>query len=88
MFIKTLEREFEEFKALHKYSILKAKLTQYFSDLEANEVNIPDFLRIGQRPEDKADIALRHLLSVPGGFKEFNRLYEIAYQELAERYEI
>lgn len=41
----TLEREFEEFKALHKYAILKVRIMQYYKDLEADSVNVPDFMR-------------------------------------------
>lgn len=85
MFIETLESEFEKYKAVHKYTVLKAKLIQYFSDLEDDQVNVPDFMRIGQRPEDKADAELRRLLCTPGGFREFNRLYEIAYEDLAQK---
>lgn len=76
-----LEREFEKYKALHKYAILKVKLVQYFRDLEEDLPQIPDFMRKGETPEDKADIALRHLVM---DFEKFNRLYETAYNDLAE----
>ena len=76
--------EFEQYKALHKYAILKAKAVQYYTDLEENSPTIPDFMRQGQTPEDLADAQLRNLLCIPDGFATFNRLYERAYQELAE----
>ncbi len=76
-----LEQEFEQYKALHKYAILKARIMQYFIDLEANQVDIPVFMR--NNPEQKADIELRRLASKKDNFKEFNRLYELAYADLA-----
>lgn len=79
----TLELEFEEYKAIHKYSILKARIIQYYRDIEANTVTVPDFQRRGQTPEDLADRDLRLMLASPEGLKEFNRLYELAYQDLA-----
>lgn len=76
--------EFEQYKALHKYAILKAKAVQYYKDLEENSPTIPDFMRQGQTPEDLADAQLRNLLCIPDGLETFNRLYESAYNELAE----
>lgn len=80
----SLEREFEEFKALHKFAILKAKITQYYRDLEDGQVLVPDFLRTGQRPEDLAERDIKALVLKKDNLAEFNRLYEIAYQDLAE----
>lgn len=80
----TLEREFEEFKALHKYAIVKCKAVQYFRDIEDGMPTIPDFMRKGQTPEDLADKFMRQLLCLPDGGKTFNKLYETAYEELAE----
>ena len=76
--------EFEQFKALHKYAILKAKAVQYYRDFEENSVTIPDFMRQGQTPEDLADIQIKNLLTLSDGGVTFNRLYELAYNELAE----
>lgn len=78
----SLEREFEQAKALHKYSVLKAKMVAYFQTLEESQVNVPNFQRIGQRAIDLADIEIRHLLCRGDGGVEFNRLYELAYDEL------
>lgn len=79
----TLEQEFEEYKALHKYSILKARIMQYYADLEGTGVNIPDFLR-DDTPEKLADRDLQELLSTCSGIEKFNKLYEMAWQEIAE----
>ena len=82
--MQTLEQEFETFKALHKYAIMKVKLTRYFKDLEEGTIQLPDFLRPNDTPEKKADKAIRELALAPDGGKRFNELYEKAYQELTE----
>lgn len=79
-----LEAEFEEMKALHKYAILKGKLIRYYQDLEENQVLVPDFMRIHETPEALADRALKCLVLRRDNLEEFNRLYELAYQEIAE----
>lgn len=82
--MQTLEREFEDFKALHKYAIMKVKLVRYFKDLEEGSIQLPDFLRPNDTPEKKADKAIHELVTAPDGGAKFNQLYEQAYQELAE----
>lgn len=77
-------KEFEEYKALHKYAILKAKMVKYYQDLEANSPTIPDFMRQGQTPESLADGDIRNIICIPDNLEKFNSLYEKAYQELAE----
>lgn len=79
-----LEQEFKQYKAVHKYMILKCKIMQYYKDLEADKVTVPDFQRIGERPEDLADRDLKALILRDDNLQEFNRLYELAYQDLAE----
>lgn len=79
-----LEQEFEEFKALHKYAVLKGKLMKYYQDLEVNQVLVPDFQRQQETPEALADRDLKCLILRKDNLQEFNRLYEIAYQEIAE----
>ena len=76
--------EFEQFKALHKYAIVKAKTVQYFRDLEADSATIPDFMRKGETPEDLADAEIKNILALEDKDEKFNSLYEKAYQELAE----
>lgn len=80
----TLEAEFEQYKALHKYVILKAKIMQYYKDLEADSINIPCFMR-DDSPSKRADKDIRNLILLPDGGKKFNELYEKAYYELAEK---
>lgn len=76
-----LEQEFEQFKALHKYAILKAKIMDYYRTIRQGEVNIPEFMD-EFAPERLADIELRRL--VLNDMDKFNSLYETAYKELAE----
>lgn len=76
----TLEREFEEYKALHKYAIMKAMMMRYFKTLQQGEVNMPDFMR-DDSPERLADRELKKL--VVNDINKFNSLYEKAYEELA-----
>ncbi len=83
--VPTLEQEFEKYKAKHKLRILRTKILQYFKDIEDGQINVPDFMRIGQRPEDLADKALKELILHDNNLAMFNRLYEIAYNELSER---
>lgn len=41
-------------------------------------------MRQGLTPEDMANEQIANILSIPDKQQTFNRLYEIAYQELAE----
>ena len=76
----TLEREFEEYKALHKYAIMKVMLMRYFRAIQQGGVNIPDFMR-EDSPERLADREIKKL--VINDINKFNSLYEKAYEELA-----
>ena len=76
----SLEDEFEQYKALHKYSILKAMVIDYFQTLEQGEVNIPDFQR-DDSPEKKAEKELAKLAIAD--INRFNSLYEEAWCILA-----
>ena len=78
-----LETEFEQYKALHKYTILKAKIMQYYMDLEAAGVNIPCFMQ-NDNFSKRADRDIKNLILLPDGGKKFNELYELAYKEIAE----
>lgn len=75
-----LEAEFEEIKALHKYAILKARIINYYETSQQGEVNMPDFMR-DDTPEKLADRDLKNL--VLNDINKFNRLYELAYKEIA-----
>lgn len=75
-----LEKEFEGAKALHKYSILKARIMNYYATLQQCDVNMPDFMR-DDTPEKLADRDLKNL--VLNDINKFNMLYELAYKEIA-----
>ena len=84
---ENLLNELSKRKALHRYGVLKARIMKYYQDLEGTGcVNIPDFLR-DDSPEKLADRELKRLVMNPDGLNEFNRLYELAYKEVAERLE-
>ena len=72
----TLEREFEEFKAIHKYSVLKAKLIKYYDDLQ--NANVICF-----NSEDRADEFILNLILKNNGYELFNEKYELAWKEIA-----
>lgn len=76
-----LEQEFEQYKALHKYAVLKATIIRYFMDLEDNQINLPDWLR--ETPEQKADKEIKRLIMKNDNLQEFNELYEKAYNKIA-----
>lgn len=75
-----LEEEFSQFVAVHKLSILRAKILNYFITLEQKEVNLPDFMR-DDTPEQKTDRILKNLIMTD--INKFNSLYEKAWSELA-----
>lgn len=78
-----LEAEFEQFKAVHKYATLKARMIQFFTDAQNGEVNIPDFMR-DDTPEKLADREIRRILCMPDGLERFDRLYNACWEEIAE----
>ena len=79
---KLLEEEFAEYAALHKYSVVFAMAKKYYIDLQETGVNIPDFMR-DDSPDELARRDLIKLITAPDGGKEFNRLYELAWEEVA-----
>ena len=82
---KGLLNELSTRTALHKYSILKARIMKYYQDLEGTGcINIPDFLR-DDSPEKLADRELKRLVMNPNGLNEFNRLYELTYKDVVEK---
>lgn len=78
----TLEQEFEEFKALHKFSVLKGKMINYYRTIQQNEENLPNFMR-DDTPEKLADRDIRNLVLLNDGLFKFNSLYEKAWCEVA-----
>lgn len=77
-----LENEFEQFKALHKFSILKAMMKRYYETIQQGQVNLPDFMR-DDTPEKLADKDIKALVCRGDNLEKFNSLYEKAYTELA-----
>ena len=73
----SLEREFEEYKAQHKYSVLVAKMIDYYETIMADEILLPF-----DTPESRAEKSVMELYNRDKG--EFNRLYEVAWQSIAE----
>lgn len=79
--METLEQEFEKAKAIHKYSVLFAMIKKYYTDLQGTGINIPDFMR-DDSPEELAQKDLKCLVTMPDNLKTFNRLYELAWEEV------
>lgn len=76
----TLESEFEIYKQIHKTTILQAKITTYFKDLQNTGVKIPEFMTI---PAEK--LAEKEVVNlICNSPKLFNTLYENAWREYAE----
>lgn len=80
----TLEEEFEEFKAKHKYKVLKVMILRYYESLlGAGCLNVSNINTL----EKLADSDIISLLLKNDNLIRFNKLYEIAYNELAEEIE-
>lgn len=75
----TLEKEFEIYKQLHKTSILTARISKYYKDLNESGVKIPEFLTVD--PLKMAQKEVIQLLSTD--INKFNTLYEEAWREYA-----
>ena len=76
----TLEREFELFKQLHKTTILQAKITTYYRNLQETGIKIPEFMTVP--PEKLAEKEVLQLMCYSP--KTFDKLYEHAWSEYAE----
>ena len=75
-----LSKEFELFKQLHKTTILQAKITTYYKNLQETGIRIPEFMTV---PAEKlAEKEVIDLMCYSP--KSFDRLYEIAWREYAE----
>lgn len=72
-----LEQEFEEYKAQHKYSVLVAKMIDYYETIMADEILLPFDTAEKRAIESVGELYNRDK-------NEFNRLYEIAWNEIAE----
>lgn len=81
-----LESEFEQYKAQHKFCILKAMMMRYFETLESGQVDLPEFCKdidAKHRYELLAMRELKHLITLGDNLEKFNSLYEKAWSELA-----
>ena len=73
-----LADEFEQYKAQHKYSVLMAKMIMYYETIMQNEILLPF-----DTAEKRAQKSIREIYNKDKD--EFNRLYELAWQEIAEQ---
>ena len=76
----SLESEFELFKQLHKTTILQAKITTYYRNLQNTGIKIPEFMTVP--PEKLAEKEVLQLMCYSP--KTFDKLYEHAWSEYAE----
>lgn len=71
-----LAKEFEQFKAQHKYSVLVAKMIDYYETVMSDEILLP-FDTAEKRAEEAVSI-LYHTNK-----QKFNECYEQAWSEIA-----
>ena len=76
----SLEKEFALFCQLHKTTILQAKITTYYRNLQSTGVTIPEFMTVP--PEKLAEKEVLQLMCYSP--KTFDNLYEHAWREYAE----
>lgn len=77
----TLEKEFSEFKILHIFAILKAKLIMYYEVILADTVQLPSFMG-GDTPESLAQRDIEELYN--RDINKFLEMYERAWDEVKE----
>lgn len=76
----SLEREFELYKWMHMTTILQAKMTVHYKNLQETGVRIPEFMTV---PAEK--LAEREVLQLMCyNPKAFESLYKDAWNEYAE----
>ena len=76
----SLEKEFALFCQLHKTTILQAKITTYYRNLQETGVRIPEFMTVPAEKLAEKDV-INLMCYSP---KSFDRLYELAWREYAE----
>ena len=76
----SLEKEFALFCQLHKTTILQAKITTYYRNLQNTGITIPEFMTVP--PEKLAEKEVLQLMYYSP--KTFESLYEHAWSEYAE----
>lgn len=75
----TLEEEFEHFKNLHKYCILKQRLIDIF-EKQLTELNIPCFLN--KQLDNKVDYCIFEIARIG----MYDELYELAWNETKQNF--
>ena len=81
--MSSLENEFEKYKQKHKDKFLLQMGIQYYKDLEANEINIPYFMRRdADRIERKAQA---DLYRIKNNSELYESLYSKAYKLIAPK---
>ena len=78
---KTLEKELTERIEQHKFNILKMRIKKHYEDLYNTGIVIPIFML--ESPEKMAIKEVSQLKK--NDYEEFNRLYEVAWWEYAEK---
>lgn len=73
----TLEQEFEEYKSLHKYCILKKRLIEIFQN---KEINIPSF------NNDEIEARVEFLMCEVARIGKYDELYELAWNETKDNF--
>ena len=76
----SLEAEFKIYKDIHKVTILQAKMTNHFRDLQETGIQIPFFMQ--KSPEKRAEEEVQNLLCK--NKEAFESLYLGAWSEYAE----
>ena len=74
---KSLEQEFEDYKFIHKSSIVLGYLLKFYKDEQETGINIPEFL--DKTPEEKAQEHYYKLLAN-------NNIFEKVYNGCWEKY--
>lgn len=81
--MSSLENEFEKYKEKHKDKFLLQMGIWYYKDLEANEINIPYFMR---RDEDRIERkAQADLYRIKKNSELYESLYAKAYKLIAPK---
>lgn len=78
----TLEQEFSDYKILHMFAVLKAKMIRYHEVILANSVQLPPFYGNVDTAESLAQRDVEELYN--RDINKFCEMYEQAYQELAK----
>lgn len=73
MIFKSLENEFEFYKALNKIKVVKRKIVDYYETLEQTEINLSGAYY--ESPEKKADYAIRQMIL--NDLPKFEHLYQV-----------